>query len=135
MLKLQNLIVDALLEAELDQEIVNPNLIGEYKRLHDLEKGLAKAVLTLLVLESSFRDNSLIKLKVEIADLLRENKASSRYLTQQENVEMRINSLTSEVIKSIECLKVSKDAENSKRLCLLRLNLEKLMEGGAMCSQ
>ena len=135
MLKLQNLILDALLENAVSQETNNPSLSEGNGRLHDLEKGLAKAYLTLAVLESSFRDDSLAKLKIEIAFLLNNPKHDHRNLTLQEKVELRHHELTSTVVNAIKCLRASKDSVSSKRLHLLRLNLEKLLKGGVMCSQ
>ena len=135
MLKLQNLILDALLENAVSQETNNPSLSEGNGRLHDLEKGLAKAYLTLAVLESSFRDDSLAKLKIEIALLLNNPKHDHRNLTLQEKVELRHHELTSTVVNAIKCLRASKDSVSSKRLHLLRLNLEKLLKGGVMCSQ
>ena len=133
MLKLQNLILDALLEAALDQEAENINQTQEEKHLHELEKGLAVAYQTLSILENSFPDDSPIQLKLEIAVLLLKNEFSNRNLTRRENTELRFRDLTSMAIKLIECLKASKDTINSKRLYQLRLNLEELMKGGAIC--
>lgn len=133
MLKLQNLILDALLEAALDQEAENINQTQEEKHLHELEKGLAVAYQTLSILENSFQDDSLTQLKLEIAVLLLKNDFSNRNLTRLENSELRFRDLASMVIKSIEYLKESKDTINSKRLYQLRLNLEELMKGGAIC--
>ena len=135
MLKLQNLILDALLENAVSQETNNPSLSEGNGRLHDLEKGLAKAYLTLAVLESSFRDDSLAKLKIEIALLLNNPKHDHRNLTLQEKVELRHHELISTVVNAIKCLRASKDSVSSKRLHLLRLNLEELLKGGVMCSQ
>ena len=133
MLKLQNLILDALLENAESQETNNSTRSEEHSRLHELEKGLAKAYLTLAVLESSFRDDSLATLKIEIALLLSNPKNDHRNLTLQENVELRRNELNSAMIKAIKCLKISKDSVSSRRLHLLRLNLEELLKGGAVC--
>ena len=133
MLKLQNLILDALLENAVSQETNNSIRSEAHSRLHELEKGLAKAYLTLAVLESSFRDDSLAKLKIEIALLLNNPKHDRRNLTLQENVELRRNELNSTMIKAIKCLKISKDSVSSRRLHLLRLNLEELLKGGAVC--